>query len=56
MGTCPSQFLIVWQATPFAERGRVWLARFSTYVETFGGLVYCHHGEDEEVLLRCEER
>ena len=48
---------VVPQATPFAERGRVWLTRFSTHVETFGGLVYCHHhGEDEEVLLRCEER
>ena len=28
-----------------------------TYVETLGGLVCSHHhGEDEEVLLRCEER
>ena len=28
----------------------------TTYVEPFGGLVCRHHGEDEEVFLRCEER
>ena len=32
------------------------LLELYTYVETFGGLVCCYHGEDEEVLLRCEER
>ena len=32
------------------------IAQLSTYVETSGGLVCRHHGEDEEVFLRCEER